>query len=414
MTGSGTLNDPFIIYDATDLQAIEDNLSDYYELAFDIDASVTSGWNGGLGFDPIINFDGNLDGKGYSISDLFINRPLEDDVGLIGASGNGLTISNLTLIDVDITGKDLVGSLIGISSKNDTVSNCKTSGSITGDDDIGGFLGWAGALVSERATFTDCSTSCLVTSVSTAPFAGQIGGFVGYSLHTDYTRCFAIGNVIGSADCQEVGGFVGNQATSGEYNKCFATGAVSTGDDGGDSYCGGFVGTANGGFTDCYARGAVTATGEYVGGFAGVSDDEDNCYSTGAVTGVGANVGGFNGNEGGTTTECFWDTDTSGQAASAGAETGKTTSQMKDAATFTAWALSTIWNLVSTCNDGYPCLIDVNACCLVSVSNQVDQTIVGTKVVLEGIRNLEMQYGGKFFISKSGDALWQSRYHRNV
>ena len=364
MTGSGTLLDPFIIYDATDLQAIETNLSAYYELANDIPAIATAGWNAGLGFDPIINFDGNLDGKGYSISDLFINRPLEDDVGLIGASGNGLTISNLTLVDVDITGRDLVGAMIGIPGNGDTISNCKSSGSITGDNSIGGLVGFVVALVATRTTFTDCSTSCSVTSVATAPFAGQIGGFAGYSRHADYSRCFATGAVIGSADCEAVGGFIGYQAGSGEYTRCFATGAVLTGDDGGDSFCGGFVGWASGSFIDCYARGDVTASGEYVGGFAGVSDDEDNCYSTGAVTGVGAGVGGFNGNEGGTTNNCFWDTVTSGQGASFGG-TGKTTAEMKTINTFLAagWAISTIWNLVAACNDGYPCLIDVNVCC---------------------------------------------------
>lgn len=49
MTGSGTLADPYIISDVDDLQAIENDLTAYYELANDIDASTTSGWNGGAG-----------------------------------------------------------------------------------------------------------------------------------------------------------------------------------------------------------------------------------------------------------------------------------------------------------------------------------------------------------------------------
>ena len=53
MTGSGTLLDPYVIYDVNDLQAMENDLAAYYELGQDIDASATVGWNGGLGFKPI-------------------------------------------------------------------------------------------------------------------------------------------------------------------------------------------------------------------------------------------------------------------------------------------------------------------------------------------------------------------------
>ncbi|MBA7667142.1 hypothetical protein ES703_75227 [subsurface metagenome] len=52
MTGSGTLLDPYVIYDVNDLQAMENDLAAYYELGQDIDASATLGW-GGLGFNPV-------------------------------------------------------------------------------------------------------------------------------------------------------------------------------------------------------------------------------------------------------------------------------------------------------------------------------------------------------------------------
>jgi hypothetical protein len=64
MTGSGTVGDPYIIYDVTDLQAMINNLAAYYELANDIDASATSGWNGGLGFEPV----GAVGGSHYLVS----------------------------------------------------------------------------------------------------------------------------------------------------------------------------------------------------------------------------------------------------------------------------------------------------------------------------------------------------------
>lgn len=51
-----------------------------------------------------------------------------------------------------------------------------------------------------------------------------------------------------------------------------------------------------------------------------------------------------------------------------------------------------------------------------SLSEQdfVDQTVIGNKVSLEAIRNLEIVYGGRFYINKSGNAVYESRYHRNV
>lgn len=65
MTGSGTAASPFLITNATQLQAMRQNLSAHYALANDIDASNTSGWNGGKGFAPVGNastpFTGTFD-----------------------------------------------------------------------------------------------------------------------------------------------------------------------------------------------------------------------------------------------------------------------------------------------------------------------------------------------------------------
>lgn len=53
MTGSGTLGDPYIIADLTDLAAVNDDLTAYYELGTDIDCSATSSWWNGEGWFPI-------------------------------------------------------------------------------------------------------------------------------------------------------------------------------------------------------------------------------------------------------------------------------------------------------------------------------------------------------------------------
>jgi hypothetical protein len=331
MTGSGTVGDPYIIYDVVDLQAMINDLTAYYELANDIDASATAGWNGGLGFEPVgavggshylvsasdvettgfwsvnptppatlwdkiddggdwwtepfadndatyiqaavigrfvelhdvsndipsyatidyirgnsithkqaavnaattikpgllvngtwyphatihshpgssystysltaatwatnpdtgvvwtVNdvkgtganpfegfgldltvlatawyrvttfsfsisitvpaFTGHFDGKGFKISNLFMNRPNQDNVGLFGYINSVATIANVELETCNITGKSYVGSLIGsigttISGTSVVLDDCHASGTVLGVDAVGGLIGW--------------------------------------------------------------------------------------------------------------------------------------------------------------------------------------------------------------------------------------------------------------------------------
>ena len=82
-----------------------------------------------------------------------------------------------------------------------------------------------------------------------------------------------------------------------------------------------------------------------------------NSYSKGLVTGT-TNVGGLVGSSSSsTTTSSYWDIETSGQATSAGTETGKTTLEMQQQSTFTGWDFGTpIWYIHTSLNSGYPYL----------------------------------------------------------
>ena len=62
MTGSGTIGDPYIISSKADLQAIDSDMTAYYELANDIDCAHA--WTT-LSSD---DFTGHLDGKGFKIT----------------------------------------------------------------------------------------------------------------------------------------------------------------------------------------------------------------------------------------------------------------------------------------------------------------------------------------------------------
>ena len=350
-------------------------LSGDYEITQNIDASGTATWNGGEGFEPIAGHDpftGTLDGKGYSIDGLVINRPSDSYIGLIDEFTG--TIIDLHLTNVDIHGDDTVGSLVSEMSGG-TIFGCSASGTVhSAWGDTGGLVSWCW-----DGTIEDSYSTCSVTSDNgnlVGGFAGdigdaaivrkcystgdviaawsEVGGFIGRVYgdgSTTIEQCYAAGNVTSDTGSADVGGFVG-RIDECIISKCYASGDVSAAIG---VYVGGFIGESYlDTISDCYAIGSVSGD-ESVGGFVGEPCDDTitNCYSTGAVSG-NVNVGGFIGNEytaGGIysciITSCYWDTQTSGQALSDGA-TAKTTTQMKQEATFSGWNFSTIWEMVET------------------------------------------------------------------
>ena len=67
-------------------------------------------------------------------------------------------------------------------------------------------------------------------------------------------------------------------------------------------------------------------------------------------------VGGLVGyREAGSFERCYWDTETSGQAASVGGE-GRTTAQMRQQSTYDGWDFTAAWGLAPDQNAGYPYL----------------------------------------------------------
>lgn len=373
MTGSGTQADPYIISDVDDLQDMNLDLSAYYELANDIDASATSGWNSGLGFEPVGDdttpFTGQLDGKGYVISDLFINRTAIG-TALFGQT-DGATIRDVTITDCDITqtGVNVFYSAALIGLAEDTiVENCHSSGTVTGTGTgtcryIGGLIGSTDKVLSE---ITDCSSSVIVTAGEKKVWG--TGGLIGRMRDGAVRRCHATGSLTASGTdyAYSTGGLIGQAIASAgtvTVDQCYATGDII-----GDREVGGLVGSFNheGIISNCYARGDATGDDE-VGGLIGevmllVSTIVDDCYSTGVVTG-NTKTGGLIGDSDGTVTNCFWDTETSGQSSSDGG-TGKTTVEMKSRTTFidAGWNFRSIWGKRG-CNDGYPCLQRVTPSC---------------------------------------------------
>jgi branched-chain amino acid transport system substrate-binding protein len=233
------------IRDWHDLDAVRNNLDGTYLLMNDLD-STTAGYeelasptaNGGKGWEPIghltvdpvhdynVNpidaFTGSLDGQGYEIRDLFINRPDEDGVGLFGCAGEGHVIENLGAVNAEVTGHVYVGSLVG-ENRQGTASNSYSAGSVTGDDYVGGLVGgnrWDRGYV--RNSYSTASVTginnvgglaggnwgTVINSYSTSTVTGRwtIGGLVGWNHMGTVTNSYSAGTVSGEGS---VGGLVG-------------------------------------------------------------------------------------------------------------------------------------------------------------------------------------------------------------
>ena len=117
--GSGTEDDPYLIEDLEQLQAVRNDLSAHYELINDINASETEGWNAGEGFRIIGKdepFKGTFDGRDNKIEGLYIHRRslgYSEDVGLFGIIGEKGKVRNVILKDVNVKGGPFVGALAG-------------------------------------------------------------------------------------------------------------------------------------------------------------------------------------------------------------------------------------------------------------------------------------------------------------
>ncbi len=181
--GDGSELDPYQIESCEQLQAINGIASDgyYFILNSNIDCGDTVNWNSGLGFMPLgytydidndiehgDSFVGYFDGDGYTISNLYINRPTFENVGLFGDIASS-TVVNVVLLNVNITGQEYVGGLIGHNLWSH-IENTSTSGSVTGQDYVGGLVGQ-----------NDDSVDTIISSHSSAGVEGSsnVGGLVG-------------------------------------------------------------------------------------------------------------------------------------------------------------------------------------------------------------------------------------------
>lgn len=331
--GDGTADDPYQIANWKQLNNVRDYMGAtvHFMLITDLSSRTehyetyvaTATTPNNAGWQPIGNnsseFLGTFSGydgeASHTISDLCVNRPTEDYIGLFGYVGTDATITQLSLKNVDVKGLTLVGGFAG-SVNGGTISDVSVMGSIK----VGniGFVVYAGGFAGEinGGTIRDVSVTGSVNG------GYSTGGFVGYMGNGSVEKAYATGDVTGTTN---VGGFAG-ELNSGTIGNAYATGDVT-----GDDSVGGFFGYTAGdiSISNAYAAGDATGT-TYIGGFAGFIS---NIYS-------------------GSITASFWDTDTSSCGGSVGEGsdtgiTGKTTSDMKTKSTFdSVWDFTDVWTIV--------------------------------------------------------------------
>ena len=392
--GSGTPEDPYQIATAQDLILLGETPEDYdkhFIMTADIDLSGytydraviapdVNDVEGQRGINPFEGkpFSGVFDGNNHSISHLRIKGA--SYLGLFGQIGSGAIISNLGVDDLDIHGTgNVVGGFAG--NNNGTITKSYSSGSVSGDEQVGGLVGFNGFLHPGSALWLD-KGGIVLNSHSSARVDGEsgVGGLVGLNMG-HISASHSIGSVNGNRDVGgltgingdkitlsfstsavsgslNVGGLVGNNGFldrqyvyGGNISLSYSEGEVS----GADS-TGGLVGENPGDIYDCYSSGRVSGN-QFVGGLVGKNFWHSvwffdpglisTSYSVGSVSGsqyVGGLVGYRNLSD---VNQSFWDMETSGQTTSDGG-TGLITVEMQTHDTF----LNASWDFTDEIQNG--------------------------------------------------------------
>ena len=361
-SGAGrSADNPYLISNLANLRWLSETVSAwgtytnnfFYKQTANIDATETVSWNEGAGFSPIggmqsetslRRFVSHFDGSGYVISNLYINRPNLDRVGLFGLAGHTV-FKNIILENVNITGNENVGGLFGALTPNfenaETIlSNSSVTGVVKGNIHVGGVAGWIFH-----------NTTKVYNNYAKVDVVGlgeeSVGGFAGTVVGSYLKSNYATGNVTGD---EYVGGLIGIAALISPGSKvedCYATGDVV-----GNLWVGGLIGIIWGGtVSNCYSLGQVTGN-EHVGELVGL-------LSYFAVYGIVSSEGFL--------TNSVYNIGPEGLGKPVGQQSpyshiidvvGKTSREMQLLSIYTdlGWDFENVWDMAHGVNDGYPFL----------------------------------------------------------
>ncbi len=288
--GVGTLSDPYEISTCEELLDIDDDLDAHYELVNTINCNAIADFEP-LGDYSGPGFSGILEGNGYTIADIFIDRPTEDGVGLFALIDGG-EVRNLTIAFSEVTGEDYVGALAGLTTGGTVLTNVKVKDTVVrGENTVGGISGSLDDTTVTRAVAIDVD----VAGADGLGTTNDIGGAFGATDNSEITRSHSTGTVVGNTEnsglSSYTGGLIGHAYSGTALSDSYSQVSVS-----GDNDVGGVLGLMAGSdVSRVYSSGTVEGDLS-VGGVTGrlLSGTLEYSFAAGEITGVsevGAVVG---------------------------------------------------------------------------------------------------------------------------
>lgn len=291
-SGSGSLEDPYIIANASDLAGLAysvNNLANnytnsYFKQTADIDLSEHY-WNP-IG-DSSRYFSGNYDGGSFTITGLFTTDSSSMYRGLFGriqVSSNNIEIKNINIKDSIIYGATGTGGIVGHvsfynNSYNFKILNCNNYAEINGySDSVGGIVGYIGIFAqSINIEIENCKNYGAVNNN-----LNSTGGILGcFHVNSNYTEissltindCSNEGYIKGLSNVGGIIGYFNLCSSKMNITNCFNSAKIE-----GQGNLGGLLGSCNVynssnislSIESCYNIGeSITGTGNCVGGIVG-------------------------------------------------------------------------------------------------------------------------------------------------
>lgn len=227
--GTGTVEDPYLISNASQLRWFASQVNDNGKNS--ICAQLTNDIVlGNENWTPIGQYarnayNGTFDGQYHEIQNLKITGSASNHYGLFGVVGTG-TVKNLTVSGaVTISGSGYssygIAAIAGSLNSTGTIENCINKATVTGNYNTAGIVGY---MSNSNGTVTSC--------VNTGNISGSnsVGGIVGqfYGKGT-VAHCYNTGDI--TAAVSKAGGIVGYLYASSSYKNtvsaCYSTGKVT-------------------------------------------------------------------------------------------------------------------------------------------------------------------------------------------
>ncbi len=195
--GNGTVEAPYLIEDADDLNMVRGFPKAHFKLMSNINLGVPP-FNIQSGWTPIDGFMGTFDGNGKKIYNLYINRPAENKIGLFSslnlqtnAATDTVHIKDLVLENVNVTGNNYVGALVGYvhvysdmnrnADGQELFDSIAISGKIKGFKLIGAMVGRFYQAYSNKNRLDylvarNCYTNATIIPTANGDYVGQLIG----------------------------------------------------------------------------------------------------------------------------------------------------------------------------------------------------------------------------------------------